>query len=221
MISSEYGGLRVFAAPNMVKVKFRAGGELHAMAPTWKVVCSNPNDKSIIEIPWEKWKQTSFPTLVDLRREHFSSPSARISKTTILSRPGLKITAPFSSSSESAILPPRSTSIRDVGIDRKPDTISVTGVDLHLGTHETELISHLLKVPPVVGFPLRISCRYNNGYAGVTVDTNSITEQAYPPSFFAPPTGYKNKVRTPEMAIAGQQLERAFQGLLDDAKNDK
>ncbi len=221
MISSEYGGLRVFAAPNMVKVKFRAGGELHAMAPKWTVVCSNPNDKTIIEVPWEKWKSESFPTLVDLRRDHFTSPSTRLSKTTLLNRAALKITAPFSIHSASAILPPRSASIRDVGIDKKPDTISITGTDLHLGTKETELLSHLLKVPTVIGFPLRISCRYSNGYSGVTVDTNSITTEVFPISFFAAPTGYPNKVRTPEMAIAGQQLERAFQGLLDDAKNDK
>lgn len=221
MMSSEYGGLRIYLTPNMVKVKFQGGGEIHASAPAWKVVCSNPTEKTILEVPWEVWKKNGFPTIVDLRKDHFVSPATRIKKTTILDRPALKIIAPFSGKAASAILPPRSSKIKDLDVDSKPDTISVVGAELNAGKRQTELVQSMLKTPAEVGFPLEIAVHYYRGYTGVTVHTRSITIHEFPTSFFAYPTGYPNKVRTPEVAIAGNQLERAFQGLLDDRKNDQ
>ncbi len=222
MMSSEYGGLRIYLTPNMVKVKFQGGGEIHASAPAWKVVCSNPTEKTIIEVPWELWKKNGFPTIVDLRKDHFTSPATKLKKTTILGKPALKIIAPFSGRAASAIfLPPRSSKIKGLEVVRNPDTISVVGAELNVGKRQTELVQSMLKTPTEVGFPLEIANHYYRGYTTAAVLTKSITVHEFPTSFFAYPTGYPNKVRTPEVAIAGNQLERAFQGLLDDRKNDQ
>lgn len=221
MLTSEYGGVRVFATPDMVTIHMQGGGEIHACAPSWKVVCSNPNDKTILEMSLDEWQNTGIPSLVDVRKIHFSSPSTRLSNTEFLNRKALKITAPFSPLASSAIPRTRTTSktVKGLDIDSKPDTISMIGTELHLGKNATAIVQGLLKSPPQIGFPLRVMVQYfKTGYAGMTVDTNSITTKECPTTFFEYPRGYKNKVKTPEVALTGRQLESFFEGMLETQK---
>lgn len=218
MISTEYGDVKVYASPDMVTILFKGGGEIHASAPTWKVVCSNPNDRTIIEIPWEEWKKVGIPSLVNLKRDHFLSPKTRLSKAIFMGKPAIAISAPYSQHAASAILPTRSSSrdIKGLGPYRSPDFISMVGMNLNIGTRATELVQYLYKSPPEIGFPLRIVVSYHGGSGGMSLDTRSITTVEKPETFFLYPRGYQNKVRTPEVALAGRQIETMFQGLLDD-----